>query len=86
MATMLEECITKEQHSVVHFLWAKGLSANYVHKEMFSVCVGKCLSCKGVPPCGKHFADDEEFETEVRKCLRQQSKYFCAVGFDVLIK
>jgi hypothetical protein len=35
---------------------------------------------------GKRFADDEEVETEVRKWLRQQSKDFSAVGFDVLIK
>jgi hypothetical protein len=35
---------------------------------------------------GKRFADDEEVETEVRKWLRQQSKYFCAAGFDALVK
>jgi histone-lysine N-methyltransferase SETMAR len=36
--------------------------------------------------CGKHFADDEEFETEVRKWLRQQSEDFYAAGFDALVK
>jgi hypothetical protein len=35
---------------------------------------------------GKHFTDDEEVETEMRKWLRQQSKDFYAVGFDTLIK
>jgi hypothetical protein len=35
---------------------------------------------------GKRFADDEEFETEVRKWLRQQSKDFYAAGFDALVK
>jgi hypothetical protein len=35
---------------------------------------------------GKCFADDEEVETEVRKWLRQQSKYFYAAGFDALVK
>jgi hypothetical protein len=35
---------------------------------------------------GKHFADDEGVETEVRKWLRQQSKDFYAVGFDALVK
>jgi hypothetical protein len=35
---------------------------------------------------GKRFADDEEVETEVRKWLRQQSKDFCAAGFDALVK
>jgi hypothetical protein len=29
---------------------------------------------------------DEEVETEVRKWLRQQAKYFCAAGFDALVK
>jgi histone-lysine N-methyltransferase SETMAR len=32
------------------------------------------------------FADDEEVEMEVRKWLRQQSKDFCAAGFDALVK
>jgi histone-lysine N-methyltransferase SETMAR len=35
---------------------------------------------------GKRFADDEQVETEVRKWLRQQSKDFCAAGFDALVK
>jgi hypothetical protein len=34
----------------------------------------------------KRFADDEEFETEVRKWLRQQSKNFYTAGFDTLVK
>jgi hypothetical protein len=32
------------------------------------------------------FFYDEEVETEVWKCLRQQSKGFCPVGFDALVK
>jgi hypothetical protein len=48
MATVLEECNTEEQRSVLHFLWAKGLSANDINKEMFPVYSGKCLSCKMV--------------------------------------
>jgi hypothetical protein len=35
---------------------------------------------------GKSFADDEEVITEVRKWLRQQSKYVYAAGFDALVK
>jgi cation transport regulator ChaB len=34
----------------------------------------------------KHFADDEEVETEVRKWLRQQPKDFYAAGFNALVK
>jgi hypothetical protein len=43
MATMLEEYTAEEQNSVIHSLWAKGLDAKDIHKEMFSVYVGKCL-------------------------------------------
>jgi hypothetical protein len=32
------------------------------------------------------FTDDEEVETEARKCPRQQSKDNCAAGFDALLK
>jgi hypothetical protein len=46
--TLLEECITKEQRSVVRFLWAKGLNAKNIHKEMRPVYSGKCFSCKPV--------------------------------------
>jgi hypothetical protein len=48
MATVLEACITEEQRSVVRFLWTKGLNAKDIHKEMFPVYVGKCLSRKAV--------------------------------------
>jgi hypothetical protein len=57
---------------------------------MFTVYGGKCFSCKAVHNCvekrGKHFADDDELETEVQKWLKQQSKYFSAAFFDALIK
>jgi hypothetical protein len=49
MATELEERTTGEQRSVVRFLWAKGLRAKDIHKEMFPVYGGKCLSRKAVP-------------------------------------
>jgi hypothetical protein len=64
---------------VSRFLWAKGLNAKVIHKEMFPPYVGKCMSRKRI-------ADDKEVETEVQKWLRQQSKYFYAAGFDALIK
>jgi hypothetical protein len=48
MATVLEEYTTKEQSSVVHFLWATGLNAKDVHNEMFPVYGGMCLSCKQI--------------------------------------
>jgi hypothetical protein len=42
-------CTTEEQRSVVHFLWAKGLDEKDIHKEMFPVYGGKCLSHNAVP-------------------------------------
>jgi hypothetical protein len=48
MATVLEGYTSEEQRSVVRFLWAKGLNAKDIHKEMFSVYGGKCLSRKAV--------------------------------------
>jgi hypothetical protein len=50
MATVLEDVTAKEQRSVVRFLWAKGLSAKDIHKEIFPVYDGKCLPGKAVQP------------------------------------
>jgi hypothetical protein len=47
MATVLQYT-TKEQRSVVHFLWAKELNAKYIHEEMFPFYGEKCLSRKAV--------------------------------------
>jgi hypothetical protein len=48
VATVLEECNAEEQRSLVRFLWAKGLNAKDIHKEIFPVYVEKCLSRKAV--------------------------------------
>jgi hypothetical protein len=48
MMTMLEEYTTKEQNSVVRFLWAKGPNMKDIHKELFPAHDGKCLSHKVV--------------------------------------
>jgi hypothetical protein len=48
MAAVLEVCDTKEQHYVVWFMWAKGLNTKDIHKEIFPVYGGKCLSRKVV--------------------------------------
>jgi hypothetical protein len=57
---------------------------------MFSVCGGKCLSCKAIHIWVKKFSQGRskvvDDETGVRKWLRQQSKYFYAAGFDALVK
>jgi hypothetical protein len=43
MSTVLDQYTTEEQHSVLYFLWAKGLNAKDIHKEIFPVYGGKCL-------------------------------------------
>jgi hypothetical protein len=58
MATVFEDCTTEEQHYVVRFVWAKGLSPKDIREEMFPMLIEKC---------GNRFADDEEVETEMRK-------------------
>jgi hypothetical protein len=55
MATVLDARINEGHHSVVRLLWAKGLSANNIHKEMFPVYGRKCLSRKAVPPWWQTF-------------------------------
>jgi hypothetical protein len=48
MATVHEECTKEEKCYVVRCLWAKGLNARDIHKEMFHVYGGKCLSHNAV--------------------------------------
>jgi hypothetical protein len=55
-------------------------------KKSFLYMVGSVCRVKHFSLGGKRFADDEEVEMEVLKWLRQQSKDFCAVGFDALVK
>jgi hypothetical protein len=76
MATVLEDSNTEEQRSVVHFLWAKGLSARIFIKKRFLLMVGRFCRIKLFTAWWQTFADYEEVETDVRKWLRQQSKDF----------
>jgi hypothetical protein len=63
-------------------LWAKGLNAKDIHKEMFCVYDGKCLSHKSVHNLVEKFSQGRlkvaDYEIEAQKWLRQQSKDFCA--------
>jgi hypothetical protein len=71
-------------------LWEKGLNAKDVHKEMFPVYGGNCLSHKAVYSWSRNSLKDVQnslmMPDLVRKWLRQQSKDFNAVTFDVLVK
>jgi hypothetical protein len=78
---------TQKKSSVLLYGWAKGHNAKGIHKAMFPAYGGKCLSRKAVHNWVANVSsDDEEFEKEVRKWLREQSKDFCAAGFDALVK
>jgi hypothetical protein len=77
MATVLEEYNTEEQRSVVRFLWAGGLNAKNINKEMLPVCGGKCLSRKAVHSWVEKFSQERRgcnggakvAETTVRRLL-----------------
>jgi hypothetical protein len=47
MVPVLGDILPKSVFRYV-FLWAKGLNTRDIHKEMFPVYGGKCLSCKVV--------------------------------------
>jgi hypothetical protein len=57
----------------------------FIHKEMFPVHGGKCLSRKAVDNSvekrGKRFADDEDVETEARKVSETRVKRLLCCGF-----
>jgi hypothetical protein len=57
MAIVLEEHTTEKQRSVMlfFFLWAKGLTAKDIHKEIIPVYSGKCLSHNAVLPWWQTF-------------------------------
>jgi hypothetical protein len=65
-------------------LWIKGLNVKDIHKEIFPVYNGKCVSSKAV----HNWVANVSLMTKrlKPKWLRQQSKDFYAVGFDALVK
>jgi hypothetical protein len=86
MVTVLELGTTEEQCSVMRFLRAKGLNAKDIHKEMFLVYGVKCLSRKAVHNWMANVSLMKRLKRRCVKWLRQQPKYFCAAGFDALMK
>jgi hypothetical protein len=64
----------------------KGLNAKNIHKEIFLVHGGKCLSRKAVQNWVEKFSQGRSKVAKVRKWVRQQSNDFCAAGFDALVK
>jgi hypothetical protein len=77
MATMLEEYTTEDQSSVVQYLWAKGLNAKDIHKEVFIICGGKCLSRKAVHNWVEKFSQGRSKVADVA-LLRLRQKQLCS--------
>jgi hypothetical protein len=67
-------CCLRAASCCASFLWAKGLNGKDIHKDMFPLYGGSVCRVKRSQLGGRHFAYDEEVETEVRKWLRQDSK------------
>jgi hypothetical protein len=64
----------------------KRVSAKDIHKEMFPVCGGKCLSRKAIHNWIEKFSQGRLKVADVRKWLREQSKDFYGAGFDAMVK
>ena len=74
MAAPLNTCTTIEQRSVVRFLWAKGMAAKDIYKEMLPMCDEHCLSRQSVHNWVQNFSEGRtniEDEHRVgRQCAR----------------
>jgi hypothetical protein len=86
MVTVLEECTTEKQLSVVRFCGQKDPLRRIFIKKYFLFMVGSICRVKGFTTGPKNSLTDEEVEMEVQKRLRQKSKEFYAAGFEALVK
>jgi hypothetical protein len=90
MVTVLEDCTTREQSSLVQFLQEKGVSSRKIHKEMFLVYGGSVFRVKWFRTGSRNSLKDvrksQILPDQVRKWLRQQSKDLYVAGFDALVK
>jgi hypothetical protein len=67
----------------VGFLWASGLNAKDINKELSPVYSRKCFSRKVVHNWVEKFSQGHLKVAEVCKWLQQQSKDFYDAGFNV---
>jgi hypothetical protein len=87
MASVLEVYTTEEQRSVVRFLWAKGLNAKDIHKDMFPVYGGMCLLCKAVHNWVEKFSQGRsKVAGDARPGAEVAETTVNAAGFDALCK
>ena len=57
MAVPLNTCTTIEQCGIVQFLWATGMAAKDIHKEMLPIYGEHCLSRQAVHNCVQKFSE-----------------------------
>jgi hypothetical protein len=57
MATVFQEYNTEEQRPAVRFRGPKDTIQEDIHKEIFSISFGKCLSRKPVNNCVEKFSE-----------------------------
>ena len=74
MAAPLYTCTTIEQRGVVRFLWAKGMAAKDIHKEMPPMYAEHCLSRQAFHNWVQKFSEGRtSIEDEHRVC-RQSAR------------
>jgi hypothetical protein len=78
MTTVLEECPTEEQRSVVLYCGQRD--------SMKNIFIKKCFLFTGSADSLKDVRKLQMMSDQVRKWLRQQSKYFYVAGFNALVK
>jgi hypothetical protein len=91
MATVLQECITEEQRSVVRFFYGQRDSMQRIFiKKYFLFMVGCFYRLKRFTTVSRNSLKDvrksQVMPDQARKWLRQQSEDFYAAGFDALVK
>jgi hypothetical protein len=82
MATVLVGVLPESSVLLCVSCGQKDLLQRIFIEKCFLFTMGSVRRVKRFHLGGKRFAGDEEVETELRKWLRQQSKDFCAAGFD----
>jgi hypothetical protein len=90
MVTVFERYTTEKQRSVVRFCGQKDSMQRIFIKKCFLFTVGSVCRVKrfttGSRNSLKNVRKSQMMPYQMRMCLRQQSKDFCAAGFDALVK
>ena len=80
MAAPTNTCTTTEQCGVVRFLWAKGMAAKDIHKQMLPMYGEHCLSRQAAHNWAQKFSEGRtstEDERRVGRPMKEQSARGC---------